>query len=366
VIQGKHNKPIATLAWSPKQNLLVSAGDRDDKNIFLWDVATLTQKGQVPKEKASLQFNNVEEMLAVWSPAGDIVAIANAEASASIGKAQILVYKSDFSDYAPGFSSNFAINDAISFAGLAWGESYFYTVHHPFSLNKMDLNAKDQILVWDPKAPQKPVSAIPIDNLFMSSSDDISKTSNNKYIDVATNPVLLRAQANGAVRITLGTHEGILIGDVTMVSGQAQWQKVGLMKFDESDQYAPADVGAISWGNFGQHLAAIQQCLSQPKIVKVFDFAGKTYQMLNQHDNATGGLATIAWNPVAGSQILAGGSEDGKIDIWDYSRAKLPIRTISPPASVTGIVKALAWSADGAWLAAAHGDTNASLVIWKI
>ncbi len=366
VIQGKHNKPIATLAWSPKQNQLVSVGDTDDKNIYLWDMATLAQQSKMPKEKASLQFDNASDMLAVWSPAGDIVAIANAEPAALIGAAQIVVYKSDFSDYAPGFSSNFAMNNSASFDGLAWGNNYFYTVHHPFSLSNIDLNAKDQILVWDPKNPQKPVSAIPIDNLFMSPSDNLSKVNENTFFDIVTNPILLRTQPNGAVRITLGTHDGILMGDVTMVGRQAQWQKVGLMKFDESDQYAPADVGAISWANFGQHLAAIQQCLSQPKTVKVFDFASKTYQTLSQHENATGGISTIAWNPTAGSQILAGGNEDGKIDIWDYSRSKLPTQTITPPSSVTGIVKSLAWSADGVWLAAAYTDTNASLVIWKM
>jgi serine/threonine protein kinase len=42
LIQGKHNKPVATLAFSPTgESILASAGEGDDGLVYLWDVPTL-------------------------------------------------------------------------------------------------------------------------------------------------------------------------------------------------------------------------------------------------------------------------------------------------------------------------------------
>jgi WD40 repeat protein len=77
-------------------------------------------------------------------------------------------------------------------------------------------------------------------------------------------------------------------------------------------------------------------------------------------------LLTATWNPTAGSTLLAGGGNNGVIYIWDASKDLLPVDQKDPPASIKSPVKALAWSVDGQWLAAAYNDTNASIVVWKM
>src|SRR5262249_9716541 len=61
IIQGKHDKPVAMLAFSPAGNgILASAGDQEDGLVYLWDVPNLfQQKDQQPQEKASLRTRNV-------------------------------------------------------------------------------------------------------------------------------------------------------------------------------------------------------------------------------------------------------------------------------------------------------------------
>jgi serine/threonine protein kinase len=365
VIQGKHDKPVATLAFSPAGNgILASAGDQDDGLVYLWDVPNLfQQKGQQLQEKASLRTQNVTAMLLTWSPQGDMLAIGNA-GNSNISDAPITVYKSDLSGYAPGFDDKFGVHGATSIEGLSWAPSqYIYAVIHPFDLNKVNLNAQDQLYMWDPAQPQKAFSPMALPDIFKSADSNTVNISNQNYVYLATNP--LQPAPYDTTLLAMGTDKGILIGKV-MQGNKREWSKQYTLTFNPDNQYAQTDVGAISWSHSGMLLAAIPDGLQEPNSVTVFDLQKQTLTTLDQPVDNQSSLTSMLWCPKAASTFVAAGTKDGRVYIWDYQGGKLPQNTLNTPQGVMGVIKALAWSPDGHWLAAAYSDANATIAIWKL
>jgi WD40 repeat protein len=77
----------------------------------------------------------------------------------------------------------------------------------------------------------------------------------------------------------------------------------------------------------------------------------------------------VAWCPAPSSKLLAAGSKDGGVYIWEVNPGNLQGNAL-PTRSLNGLagaeVTALAWSPDGQWLAAGYNDTNDSILIWKL
>lgn len=365
LIQGKHDKAVATLAWSPAGNILASAGAEEEHQVFLWDADKL-QQGQNLQEKASHDFQyNVTDMVMAWSQDGGMLAIGNAGLG-DMNSAPIAVFKGDLSDYAPGFDDKFGIKGTTSVEGICWGPGqYIYAVIHPFDLNgKIDLNAQDQLFLIDPKQPQATIKPMEINQLFESADDNFVDGGNSNYIHVASNP-LVPAPGN-PTRLAMATTNGILVGDVLPNGTTPKWNKWRLIKFDQNDDYAQADTGSLSWSSSGKLLAAIKYNLSKPTSFLVFDLSNMEYQDQTIPQDANDTITIIAWNPAPSSNLIAGGGQSGKVYIWNYGGNKMPVNTLDVPSGVKGIVKSLAWSADGTYLAAAYSDSSHSIAIWKM
>jgi WD40 repeat protein len=63
--------------------------------------------------------------------------------------------------------------------------------------------------------------------------------------------------------------------------------------------------------------------------------------------------------------LYAAGTRNGLVYLWDEQAGQLPIRILKGGA-IQGSVITLAWSPDGAWLAASYDDSDASIAIWGL
>jgi WD40 repeat protein len=76
----------------------------------------------------------------------------------------------------------------------------------------------------------------------------------------------------------------------------------------------------------------------------------------------------MAWCPApanAQTYLVAAGTKDGNVIIWNYLKNTQPAGTLNS-GGLNAEVLALAWSADGQWLAASYKDNDSTILIWKI
>ncbi|MBV9258858.1 MAG: hypothetical protein JO215_12660, partial [Ktedonobacteraceae bacterium] len=76
-------------------------------------------------------------------------------------------------------------------------------------------------------------------------------------------------------------------------------------------------------------------------------------------------FSVLAGNPASTTPCFATGNDNGEVSLWNAIAEALPIKTLDN-GGIAGPVVAMAWSQDGHWLAASFGDTNASILIWKL
>jgi Serine/threonine protein kinase len=346
-----HNQPVASLAWSPN-GMLASAGSKSDGYVMLWDVASLyQQKSSSPKAKASQQFNTASDMLLAWSPKGDMLAIANAGISNDGNDSAILaVYNGDLSSYAPDFNDKFVFENVKSISALAWAPSnYFFTISDQF----LATNGKGSLMVWNPSRPEKRIAKFDLNHALDTAASS----------SVTLNPLAIAAHT-APVRLALGTNDGLVIDTINLSAKTPIFQGGHPLTKDQNNSLLVNNAQAVAWSSDGQNVATIQDALNQPTNITVCNFANNNFSTPSLPNDTSTYLTAITWNPAAGSTQLAGACNDGTVHIWDTAKNALPVDQKSPPASVLSAVRALAWSADGQYLAAAYNDTNASIVVW--
>lgn len=345
-----HNKPVATLAWSPA-GILASAGSQGDAQVFLWDVQTLyQQQGSTPKPKTAQQFHTGEDILLAWSPRGDMLAIANAELTSNLSSTRIDVYTGDLGSLAPGYNDKFIINDTLVIDALSWspGEN-LATITHSTS----NLDEPDTLTLWDAKHPQQSIASI--------------KMPRKAYTDAGltfTNNPLAFASHTQPLTLALGTRDGISVEQIDLVKPQIK--ESFLFTYGSNEQYT-SGTKVVAWSADGRYLAGIKDNYSKPTSISIWDLQTQISPPARVlPDDVSTYLITITWSPAPASTRIAAGGNNGNVYIWDSNGNALPLAVKSPPAKIQAAVRALSWSMDGQWLAAAYNDQNASIVVWKM
>ena len=350
-----HNRPVASLAWSPT-GMLASAGSDEDGQVMLWDVATLyrQQASSKPLPKATQQFNTGLSMLLAWSPKGDMLAIANTgTVDDDILSPLLAIYNGDLSSYVSGYNDAFAIKNASSIDSLIWAPSdNFFTLTSP-PLNKSS-STQYNLTAWDVKHPQQKFASFDLPYAIDAMNDQSPMAILPMAIAAHTTPLLL----------AYGIDAGVDVEHIDLTTQPPTIKQAIRKPLDYDGQVM--GTGSVAWSSDGQVLAAIPDEFNQPTSVTIWNFSNNTTQAQSLPSDVETHLLTVIWNPAASSTLLAGGGNNGTVYIWDTSKNLLPVEQKHPPASINAAVNALAWSADGQWLAVAYNDTNASIVIWKM
>ncbi len=351
VLRG-HNKPVTVLAWSPA-GILASAGSQGDAQVLLWDIQAISQqKGSTPTPKTKQQFQSSQDILLAWSPQGDMLAIANGEISPDLNSTRLDVYTGDLAGLAPGYNDKFIIKDSLTIDVLSWSPSEnLATIVHSFG----NLDAPDILTLWDTKHPQQSLGKFNLPR--------------HAYTDVAlmlTNDPLAFAPHTQPLTLALGTNDGISVEQIDLSKPQPQLKETFLFTYGSNEQFT-SSTKVVSWSADGSRLAGIKDNYNKPTSITIWNLQDHTkLPALVLPDNVSTYLLTVTWNPAPASTKIAAGANNGNIYIWDGNGNALPIDVKNPPSGIQGSVRALSWSADGQWLAAAYNDQNASIVVWKM
>lgn len=348
-----HTRPITSLAWSPSMpNILTSAAQ--DNQVMLWDVAAI-QQGQAsqntPKAKQSLGSATINPLKLAWSADGQSLAIGNAvyvlESSGTRVDMQMQVYKSDLSNLQPYYNASYMTYLRTGYvSAVSWGPGkYLVAITRPYELAGQ---TKYYLEFRDPAHPQNGFGTI-IQYGFGYS--------------LAPSP--------DASQLALGVYNGVSVGQPVVADKNASWKPTP-KQFTFDSTRPPA--GDVTWSPDGRYIAGITNPEFVPKYIRsqlaVWNVQGgdstRTSLTLPRSNSI---LTHVAWSPAPTSTQLAAGSKDGTVYLWNVSTNgaqgnALPVRSLPGPSGAE--VTALAWSADGRYLAAGFNDPNNSLLIWKL
>lgn len=377
-----HTQPISSLAWSPAAPLLLASAGKDGQ-VMLWDMQAL-QQGQSsqakPKVRQQFKAASTTGTLLGWSSDGANLAIGNAnevvESNGQLLDTQADIYKGDLSRRIPVYDDKLMTFYGTTYTqALAWAPGkYLTTISHPHK----DTGTGEYLLEFrDPLQPQRGLLSF-----------------HQYYFGYA-----VAASPDGST-VAVGTGVGVMIGQPSGTGSQGRWNPV---PFDvpqaqvQQLQQAyrstvPAGtpippvppvlriqnqfwaIGAVTWSGSGQYIAAIPLPLLIPKYIPASQIAIWDWQSKQQLSispslsNPKTILTAVVWSPAPGNSLMAAGSKDGRVYVWNVDPKNgqgntLPIHTFTGPnANVT----TLAWSTDGQWLAAGYDDTNNSILVWKI
>lgn len=329
---------------------------------MLWDMNALEQ-GQasqtIPKAKQLLGGTTPSSILLAWSADGQALAIGNAvftvESNGKLADNVVVILKNDLSALVPYFNKQYMTYLRTGFIrAIIWGPGkYFTAITFP-----AELAGKTTYFLEfrDPPQWQQGFGTIIEDGFAFS---------------LALPP--------DASRLAMATFSGISVG-VPVVSGKnAKWKTTPtLLTFDGTkpltvDGSKPA-AGDVTWSPDGHYVAGITYPAFVPKYwrsqLAVWDpQQGDSSRISLTLPRSDAILRHVAWSPAPTSTQLAAGSNDGHVYLWNVNPANLqgnalPVRTLTGPTG--GAVQALAWSADGRYLAAGYNDTNDSILIWKM
>jgi WD40 repeat protein len=116
----------------------------------------------------------------------------------------------------------------------------------------------------------------------------------------------------------------------------------------------PATVNAVAFSPDGHTLAAVGD--APRPVVRLWDLGTEAATDLPGH---TGHVHGLAFSPAA--PLLATASEDGTVRLWDLGAGQAAARTIGP-GPFGGPVRAVAFTADGRYLATANANGLAYLL----
>jgi len=331
-----HNKPITSLAWSPRANILASAGK--DSQVMLWDIPAI-QQGQTnspsPKVKQSLDASG--DIVLAWSPNGRLLAIGNGAFDRNTFDQFVLVYNGDLRSP--------AYNNVLSFSllnALTWAPGKYLVA----ATNLDKPTDTFQLELWDPTQPQRKLTPIRLATGVASSG----------YVT----PSPMAFSPNGSM-LAIGTYKGVLVGQLRSSGSHVSWQALShLLMFSQF----PDETDALTWSSDGQYVAAISNDAPSQNTLVVWKWNNGNTVLRPILPDANTPLTTLAWSP--NSSLLAVGNKNGAVYVWNinvHAGNTLPVHTLT---GINATVRALAWSMDSQWLAAGYDDINDSILVWKV
>jgi serine/threonine protein kinase len=330
-----HTKPVTSLAWSLQPTTML-ASVADDGTALLWQIKQSQQLAVKLSPTAKQSFQPSRPLQIAWSSDGKFLAIGNTGKGQSGTSTSIDMYTGDLQKTAPGYNTSLIISDIPSIAGLEWQNQYLISLAtQPPSTGKKQL----QLNLWDSQQSQQQLTPISIAGSLPT------KRSNNS-------PILQVSPDTSS--LALEEAEGVVIGQIKASGTTIQWQQqLGPVKPD-------GQIKAISWMPGGTALTALATKNNKDFTLSYWNVQKETGQ---DSLSANAIFTTIAWCPAPTSKLLAAGSQDGRVLIWNYGGSNVPATLNS---NLNAEVIALSWSTDGQWLAAGFNDKDASILVWNI
>jgi serine/threonine protein kinase len=334
ILQG-HTKPVTSLAWS-LQSTMMLASAADDGTALLWHIKQSQRLAVRISPTAKQSFHPSGPLQIAWSSDGKFLAIGNTGKGTSGTSTSIDVYTGDLQKTAPGYNTSLIISDIPSIAGLEWQNHYLISLAtQPSSTGKKQL----QLNLWDTQQPQQQLVPVSIEGSLPTNRSNRA-------------PILLVSP--DASSLALEEAEGAIIGQIKPSGTTIQWQQqLGPVKPD-------GQIKAISWMPGGTALTALATKNNKDFTLSYWNVQKETGQ---DSLSANAVFTTIAWCPTPTSKLMAAGSQDGRVLIWNYGGSNVPVTLNS---NLNAEVTTLSWSADGQWLAAGFNDKDASILVWNI
>ncbi len=303
VIAAAFNKAVTQMAWSPVKNVLLMA------NLD----------------------NNDEGQVTLWN-----MPVAGLDLGS-----ETLFYTSDLSVPVPGIPDNSIHLNNTNFSGLEWlSNTALATLERGTNFTSLVLK------IWNIQHPQ--------------SSPVVVTINQEPTLDLLTPHNLLAISSNGSA-IAVGTATGIQVGQVRTTGKQTAWQALSPLLSLQNNVAA-----IIGWSADGRFVAALNDTSVSASYLGVWD-ATQNYALAQPALDLSAlasGPACFAWGPASQKHLLAISGMNGQVALWNVGGNAAPRRTL--PGSIAGTVTALAWSADGQWLAASYNDAASSIVIWRV
>ena len=339
----KQVKPVNALAWSPKKNVLVSIADNDD--AMLWDMQQLQQQqqNQSPNPTAQQNVRSGSSMQLAWSPDGSKIAIANTgKEPAFANNKTIEVYNGDLSNHAPGLASPITTDNAYAIQGLGWLKNNTL-VAVATSPNNND-TSHFQLWATNLAQAQQSTKSILVPGYLGG--------------NLGADASCLAVSPDGTL-VALTLENGVIVGQVSVVGNTPQWSsRTAELQFNDTFDQAMT----VVWSPSGK---AVISCYSNSvSTLALWDWQTNKNQKPDEVLSVSAQASALAWCPVLKSTMFAVGTADGRVLIWNTDKSQVPVGSLT--SNINASVMALAWSADGQWLAASFKDTNASVLIWKI
>ncbi len=341
-----HNQQITALTWSPHSNVLASASD--DNRVKLWNIQQYPLYTTVTKSTATHNFESVNMRLA-WSPDGKYLAIGNSSTQGVLSYNTVDIYTSDLGKTAPGYSQPIKIPSKTPIDGLTWLDAAHLLV--TVSDFQLSLNQAFFAWEWDIGNPQLQSKPATVPTGLVSDPSEIPEA------------VVLLASPNGKL-VAVGMASNFVLGQFNLQGDTTHWNQVGpILQFSADTPYT---ILGVTWSPDSRFVVALgdasptkfyawdTQNLNQPPII--FQLPASAAKLL-----------TTAWCPVTGSSLLAAGSQNGNVFLWNVGQSQFPARQLNTPANLQGSpITGLTWSHDGRWLAASYKDNNDTILVWKL
>lgn len=334
-----HNKPITTLNWSPRANILASAGE--DNQVMLWDMQDIQQgQNNSPQPKAKQSLEAIGFLLLAWSPDGKQLAIGNGAYDHNTSDNFVIVYNGDL--HAPAYNNVLAVPSSLN--ALTWAPGTYLVAAN--NLDEPKNKFLFQLQLWDAAQPRQKLAPIRL----------ATSVSYSGY--VTPNPMAF--SPNGSM-LAIGTSKGVLVGQLRLSGSQVSWQLhspvLTIPPFS-------SEADALTWSSDGQYVAAISNSTTPEHQLVVWKWNNGAQVLSPVLPDSNTPLTTLAWSP--NSALLAVGNNKGIVYVWDiniHAGNALPVHILP---GVNAAVQAVAWSMDGQWLAAGYDDLNDTILAWKV
>jgi serine/threonine protein kinase len=361
-----HDEPVSSMGWS-NNNILTTGGSSSDGQIILWDVAA-TDENHVMFSRQQITRNS-NSLLLAWSPDNKYIAIGNYNDNLNdtFGSG-LTVYNSNIASrqaitLAQGFSQNPVMvksNSALgsSFGGFAWtpdgGENGTIIVVR----NDAVKGRQDEVAFIDL------FSGINAHQRLLEVQEKFSLEA--KFSSVATS--MIDVVAIGArTKIACCASPGIYTLELTFNGTTPSLSAPLYFSFHPENSYDDTAASQVAWSSNGQWLAGLADVSTKPTNITTWDMQNKNQRKdFHLPDTVNAGLTAVVWEGASGGKRLAAGADDGHVYIWDYAGdVNKPVRTLNF-GTILGVVRTMAWSKDGKWLAASYDDRSSTVLVWKV
>jgi WD40 repeat protein len=347
-ISGAFTGPVASMVWSPVKNVLAAWGGDSQGLLVLWDF-TSAGPSSAPAQLAQ-QDIIYDDVLLSWSPNGEMLAVANGGSSSSGARSSVPIYAANLSGTLPGLDGTTIVSPTYYFKGLCWASnSSLITLVD--DKNGSGSGPQAILDVWNVQRPGQELLAVTLEELLTATQ--------------SVNTNLLALSPDGST-LAVGTSSGLLLGQLDMSTRPPVWKQIGSPLQPDSGEGSGGGVGQVAWSPDGRYVAAVLAYPPDDAIVGVWDATRQYTPIMSQLDQASvpTTLTSLAWSPTSRPPLLALGGNNSNVYLWSVGSRSNAVRILS--GNVLGVVIALAWSADGRWLAASYNDPAETIVIWRM